>query len=339
MTPSSVTDGETHNGVIAILTVSAGEQRNSPNNYDDNSLRTVTWAGKFIRGLSRGSLSSSIRSVGSFGNVLDLMDLIAKDSREKNANGDDEGDGRFEHTFATSVPTNRYDPGVLSRVVGDLHDIELSEDETSFRSQIGLEEEEYGIDDDGLPTNNDGKSISNEGRYPVRRNSNARLNTLLSQVSPISSCRQRFNKLSFWEQTAALMVLACLIALSVPIMGVFLVIINDHDDASVSVESSLVPPAGTKDNGTTKQQQKQQQSYSISTSYTEEELFRLAERVDEACSEQQLNANMSACQHLCKGEMCCFEIEEEYSCARDREKSCLAHAGCDALVENDYSLP
>ena len=51
-----------------------------------------------------------------------------------------------------------------------------------------------------------------------------------------------------------------------------------------------------------------------------------------ACSERSLNEDMSACQKLCHGNLCCFD-EGEYSCKDDESKDCAVFAGCEALIE------
>jgi len=82
-----------------------------------------------------------------------------------------------------------------------------------------------------------------------------------------------------------------------------------------------------------------QGSYLVSTTDNVEEesstqqqkLLEMAERVITACDEDKLNDDMSACQHLCHGSMCCFETDE-YGCQDDASKDCAVYAGCEALV-------
>ena len=62
-----------------------------------------------------------------------------------------------------------------------------------------------------------------------------------------------------------------------------------------------------------------------------QEELEIAERVITACDEDKLNDDMSACQHLCHGSMCCFETDE-YGCQDDVSKNCAVYAGCEALV-------
>ena len=68
-------------------------------------------------------------------------------------------------------------------------------------------------------------------------------------------------------------------------------------------------------------------------SSTQQQLLEMAERVITACDEDEdkLNDDMSACQHLCHGSMCCFETDE-YGCQDDASKDCAVYAGCEALV-------
>ena len=63
-----------------------------------------------------------------------------------------------------------------------------------------------------------------------------------------------------------------------------------------------------------------------------QKLLEIAERVITACAESNLNADMTECQKLCKGALCCFD-EGEYSCADDESKACGVYGGCEALVE------
>lgn len=63
-------------------------------------------------------------------------------------------------------------------------------------------------------------------------------------------------------------------------------------------------------------------------------LLEIAERVTEACDENKLNEDMSECQSLCNGRMCCFdESQDGYGCQDDNSKDCAVYAGCEALVE------
>lgn len=63
-----------------------------------------------------------------------------------------------------------------------------------------------------------------------------------------------------------------------------------------------------------------------------EELLQTAERVITACSELQLNEDMSECQNLCHARMCCFD-SGKYNCEKDQNKACAVFAGCEALVD------
>ena len=69
-----------------------------------------------------------------------------------------------------------------------------------------------------------------------------------------------------------------------------------------------------------------------SSTYDNEELFRISKLIVQACAEEQLFRNITDCQHLCKNRMCCFDEEEQYNCESDLDKSCVAHAGCAALI-------
>ena len=69
-----------------------------------------------------------------------------------------------------------------------------------------------------------------------------------------------------------------------------------------------------------------------------QELFEMAERVVLACSEESLDADMSACRDACHSKMCCFETGI-YSCEEEEEEDCAVYAGCEALVgfPSDFS--
>ena len=67
------------------------------------------------------------------------------------------------------------------------------------------------------------------------------------------------------------------------------------------------------------------------SSTQQQQLLEMAERVITACDENKLNEDMSDCQHLCHGSMCCFETDE-YGCQDDASKDCAVYAGCEALV-------
>ena len=63
-------------------------------------------------------------------------------------------------------------------------------------------------------------------------------------------------------------------------------------------------------------------------------LLEMAERITIACSENNLDEDMSECQQLCHVNMCCFE-SDEYSCEDDESKACAVYAGCQALVQTE----
>ena len=69
-----------------------------------------------------------------------------------------------------------------------------------------------------------------------------------------------------------------------------------------------------------------------SESSRQQRLLEIAERVTTACDENKLNEDMSECQNLCNGRLCCFE-KDEYGCQADAGKDCPVYAGCEALVE------
>mmetsp|Transcript_28331 Transcript_28331/g.57768 ORF Transcript_28331/g.57768 Transcript_28331/m.57768 type:complete len:261 (+) Transcript_28331:47-829(+) len=113
----------------------------------------------------------------------------------------------------------------------------------------------------------------------------------------------------------------CLIVLTSTMMGVYLFRLEEDDQPDSLSQTDLRATELT-----------------ISDSNgTQEDLFRLARNIDRACSEDQLNVDMTECKSLCKNEMCCFEEDPAYNCAADREKSCVVHAGCKGLVDNEYS--
>jgi len=66
----------------------------------------------------------------------------------------------------------------------------------------------------------------------------------------------------------------------------------------------------------------------------QQRLLIIAERVTTACSESNLDGDMSDCQDLCDRKLCCFELSgSQYSCEDDETMNCPVYAGCQALVE------
>ena len=63
-----------------------------------------------------------------------------------------------------------------------------------------------------------------------------------------------------------------------------------------------------------------------------QQLLETAERVVTACSEGRLDEDMSDCQNLCHGKLCCFD-SGKYNCDKDESKACAVFAGCEALVD------
>ena len=63
-----------------------------------------------------------------------------------------------------------------------------------------------------------------------------------------------------------------------------------------------------------------------------QQLLETAERVVTACSEGRLDEDMSECQNLCHGKLCCFD-SGKYNCGNDESKACSVFAGCEALVD------
>lgn len=76
-----------------------------------------------------------------------------------------------------------------------------------------------------------------------------------------------------------------------------------------------------------------QHSISAASFQVQQRLLEIAEEVVLACSEQRLYENMSHCQNLCHGKLCCVAKDEEYSCEDDESKNCAVYAGCEALIE------
>jgi len=62
----------------------------------------------------------------------------------------------------------------------------------------------------------------------------------------------------------------------------------------------------------------------------QQQLLEIAERVAMACSEHNLNDDISDCQNLCHSNMCCFATGF-YSCEKDENINCAVYAGCEAL--------
>ena len=60
-------------------------------------------------------------------------------------------------------------------------------------------------------------------------------------------------------------------------------------------------------------------------------LLESAEQVVTACSEVNLSIDMTECQQLCHGKLCCFDTGE-FSCLEDETKNCAAYVGCEALI-------
>mmetsp|Transcript_34374 Transcript_34374/g.63366 ORF Transcript_34374/g.63366 Transcript_34374/m.63366 type:complete len:156 (+) Transcript_34374:124-591(+) len=71
----------------------------------------------------------------------------------------------------------------------------------------------------------------------------------------------------------------------------------------------------------------------LSDQSDQQRLLDIAEQVVLACSEDKLNEDLSGCQDICRGHMCCFE-EDEYSCEDDEDKNCAVYGACEALVED-----
>lgn len=219
-------------------------------------------------------------------------------------------------TFAKSNPISRHDPSATSRAVGSFHDFQMSDEFSGNNSSTSVEEE-YGIDDDGLPnTSLRAGPVNNNKRSNVSRG--GRLSFVLSY------CKRGF----------ALVVVAVVIVLSGRVLstlarGLSSSIDNPVEDAATTMMSSILDTPLEQPSDTT----------ALNISYTEEELLRLSERIVEACDEQKLDEDMAPCQHLCKNVLCCFEEERQYNCWGERPKLCLAHAACRELVSNDYSMP
>lgn len=77
-----------------------------------------------------------------------------------------------------------------------------------------------------------------------------------------------------------------------------------------------------------------QHSTSSSASFqVQQRLLEIAEEVVWACSERTLNDDMSHCQDVCHGQLCCVDGEGEYSCEDDESRNCAVYAGCRALVD------
>eukprot|EP00970_Alexandrium_tamarense_P019226 scaffold13780_cov241-Alexandrium_tamarense.AAC.2 len=135
------------------------------------------------------------------------------------------------------------------------------------------------------------------------------------------------------EKVVMLMVVT-LLALSLGLLGVILASVSVRGDASENnipdirelpspsnpsflKATKIVPPP-------------------TSSNYSEEDLFKMSERVNEACSEHQLGIDVAECQHLCKEELCCFDLDEQYNCLSDRERNCVAYVGCRVLIEKVF---
>lgn len=72
--------------------------------------------------------------------------------------------------------------------------------------------------------------------------------------------------------------------------------------------------------------------YSMSDGDQQQQFLEVAERVISACSEHSLDQDISECQKLCHGKLCCFD-SGEYSCNDDEGMECAVYAGCEALVD------
>jgi hypothetical protein len=65
----------------------------------------------------------------------------------------------------------------------------------------------------------------------------------------------------------------------------------------------------------------------------EQKLLEIAERVVVACSEENLDSDMSDCRALCRDRACCFDDDVDRSCADDERWNCAAYAGCANILD------
>jgi hypothetical protein len=65
----------------------------------------------------------------------------------------------------------------------------------------------------------------------------------------------------------------------------------------------------------------------------EQKLLEIAERVVVACSETNLDSDMSDCRALCRDRACCFDDDADHACVDDESWNCAAYAGCANLLD------
>ncbi|KAL7501575.1 hypothetical protein ACHAWT_009769 [Skeletonema menzelii] len=318
---------------------------------------------RFSRRRSSGGSSvnsrSSLKSFGSFGNMMDMFG--SSDRSDDNLH---QYDIDPEETFATAAPAggNRYDPSrlTLPNSVVDFDLDGMNDDDSN--SQQGLDES-YVIDE------TTGQRFSVPSTSISRGNNKE--NHRLAQ-SPISFCKQ----------LTGLATVPLLILLSAGLLAFAIVATRSTSSAAPpqmtdSMEILLYNTEVAVNKACTKQDadwedlsvcrslcrtsmccfdmsqstscyQENKRSclaHSACTAITafpsqiikpyrnEKEKLVLSEMILLACSRDRLDKDMGNCQKLCKDMLCCFDEEEEYNCASVKGEECLVHAGCEALVQ------
>ena len=75
--------------------------------------------------------------------------------------------------------------------------------------------------------------------------------------------------------------------------------------------------------------------------HTQQDLFQMAQSVDEHCHAEQLKSAHGRweCQQICHNHLCCFDTQpgdEAYNCRNDDSMLCGVFAGCEVLIVNDF---
>jgi len=201
---------------------------------------------------------------------------------------------------ATTGPSSRYDPSAMSRIV-DITDLVDDSDDDA----------DSDVEDDVIRHAKNQKRKSKKTRQKFKKQ-----NPSFSYKSPLD-CRQ-------------VLILTALVGIIVAAsVAIGYAVLNSDNPSSSSTNGGStggVPPTrlGEGQEGVARQQQ---------AGDGQQELLEIAETVIEACSEANLDEDMSECQSLCHASMCCFDEEgSEYGCEDEDDVDCAVYGGCQALL-------
>ncbi|KAL7472278.1 hypothetical protein ACHAXS_012611 [Conticribra weissflogii] len=259
-------------------------------------------------------MTTSIYSIDSYTTTISIADKLENDSTSLET----QSWSRFRNSFSSisTAGKNLLDVRGQKGRSSDSLDIELPD---RFYDAQSKDDDITDSGDDSLLKDDDSMAEAapvglDEDGLPIK--------DLQKRLNILRDGKGDSNKsTAIFKIIAVAIGVVCLIVVSSIMMGIFLFRLEEGDPTDSLSQTKL-----------------QSTELKLSDSNgTQEERFQLARNIDRACSEDQLNVDMSECKSLCKREMCCFEEDPAYNCAADREKSCVAHAGCKGLVENDYS--